>query len=101
MPPEVLTEIDENIRVSQANSGMTLCLAINYSGRTEMVDAVQAIATQVKAGSLAPADIDETTISRAIRSGRAHQSTAVRLANAFRISMKDIQAQPNGKKHEA
>lgn len=46
--------------------------------------------------------IDETTISRVIRSGRAHQSTAVRLANAFRVSMKDIQVQSNGKKtHES
>src|SRR5688572_25714202 len=30
LPPEVLTELDENIRVSRDNTGLVLCLAINY-----------------------------------------------------------------------
>ena len=34
-------EMDENIRISQNNTGMVLCLAINYGGRTELVDAVR------------------------------------------------------------
>src|SRR5438094_5940091 len=29
----VLCELDENVRVSQKNTGMVLCLAINYGGR--------------------------------------------------------------------
>src|SRR5213594_170953 len=36
---EVLREIDENIRLSAKNTGMTLCLAINYSGRADLSDA--------------------------------------------------------------
>src|SRR5215468_5052010 len=40
LPDQVLREIDENIRVSRDNTGMVLCLAINYGGRTELVDAV-------------------------------------------------------------
>src|SRR5262245_61057854 len=36
LPPPVLKEIDENIRLSQDNTGMGLCLAINYGGRTEL-----------------------------------------------------------------
>src|SRR5438552_6619001 len=35
LPDNVLREIDENIRQSQDNTGMRLCLAINYGGRTE------------------------------------------------------------------
>src|SRR5258708_3874155 len=35
----VLCEIDENIRLSQPNSGMTLALAINYGSPTEIVHA--------------------------------------------------------------
>src|SRR5438105_10740302 len=38
LPPEVLAEIDENVRLSSGNTGTTLCLAINYSGRSEIVD---------------------------------------------------------------
>ncbi len=35
--------------------------------------------------------IDYTTVSRAIRTGRAHQSTALALTKAFRVPMRDIQ----------
>src|SRR5215470_1187329 len=59
LPDFVLREMDENIRMSSGNTGMTLCLAINYSGRAEMVDAVRALAEQVKNGALNPDDIDE------------------------------------------
>src|SRR5437667_10563612 len=34
LPPLVLQEIDENIRLSRTNTGTMLCLAINYSGRS-------------------------------------------------------------------
>src|SRR3954447_18299864 len=44
LPAEVLAEVDENIRLSRSNTGMTLALAINYSGRTELVDVVRHIA---------------------------------------------------------
>src|SRR5262249_11813810 len=37
----VLRDIDENIRMSRGNTGMVLCLAINYGGRAEMVDAIR------------------------------------------------------------
>ena len=41
LPPEVLHELDENIRMSRKNTGTVLCLAINYGGRQEIVDAVR------------------------------------------------------------
>src|SRR5262249_52105407 len=40
LPDRVLREIDENLRLSQDNTGMALCLAINYGGRTGLVDAL-------------------------------------------------------------
>src|SRR5438552_25335 len=44
LPARVLREIDESIRLSEHNSGMVLCLAINYGGRSELADAVRNIA---------------------------------------------------------
>src|SRR5581483_8352543 len=44
LPADVLTELDENIRVSRGNTGMVLCLAINYGARTEIVDAARTLA---------------------------------------------------------
>ncbi|HEV3203920.1 MAG TPA: polyprenyl diphosphate synthase, partial [Gemmataceae bacterium] len=61
LPDQVLGEIDENIRISRPNTGMILCLAINYGGRTEIVDAVKILARRVQAGHLDPEGIDEDT----------------------------------------
>src|SRR2546425_8999227 len=52
LPADVLSEIDENVRVSAANTGMVLCLAINYGSRTELVDAVRTMAQRVQQGTL-------------------------------------------------
>lgn len=48
------------------NDGMTLILALNYSARWEIRQAVRSIATKVKQGTLAPEDIDEDLISHSL-----------------------------------
>src|SRR5271170_7977111 len=62
LPGSVLREIDENIALSQGNTGMTLCLAINYGARTELVDAMRSLAQQARAGTLDPDNLDEAAI---------------------------------------
>src|SRR3954470_19806825 len=44
LPEEVLAEITENERLTKGNTGLTLCLAIDYGSRAEIVDAVRVIA---------------------------------------------------------
>jgi undecaprenyl diphosphate synthase len=51
------------MRVLQSNTGLILNLALSYSSRQEIVDAVRQIAVEVKAGRLRPEDIDDVTIS--------------------------------------
>lgn len=63
MATDVLQEVQTTIDQSSKNTGMTLCLALNYGGRIEMVDAVRAISAKVQAGELSPEEIDESTIS--------------------------------------
>jgi undecaprenyl diphosphate synthase len=87
LPPEVLAEIDENVRLSSGNTGTTLCLAVNYSGRSEMVDAVQMLARQVQAGKLAPEDIDETALSDALfTANMPDPDLLIRTAGEMRVS---------------
>ncbi len=50
------------VNATKANTRITLALALNYSGRSEIVRAVQAVAVQVAAGNLAPHDIDEASL---------------------------------------
>src|SRR5438874_2932641 len=56
LPDEVLAEIDENARLTKDNTGLTLCLAINYGARAEITDAVRSIAGRVERGELKPAE---------------------------------------------
>jgi undecaprenyl diphosphate synthase len=87
LPPEVLREIDENARVSRKNTGMNLCLAINYGARTELVDAVRKLAEQVQRGEVKPEDIDETSVSDALyTSGMADPDLLIRTAGEMRVS---------------
>jgi undecaprenyl diphosphate synthase len=87
LPDEVLAEIDENVRLTQHNSGLTLCLAINYGSRAEIVDAVQALAARVSRGELDPEHIDERAISGALyTAGMPDPDLLVRTAGEMRVS---------------
>ncbi len=62
IPPGVLAEVDKTIQMSAANQGTRLCLAVNYGGRQELVDACRRIGEDIKAGTLRPEDITEDVI---------------------------------------
>jgi undecaprenyl diphosphate synthase len=87
LPDHVLEEMDESIRASIKNTGMTLCLAINYGSRTEMVDAVRALARQVQESTLDPDDIDEDVVEGALyTTGMADPDLLIRTAGEMRVS---------------
>lgn len=87
LPDYVLEEMDETIRLSARNTGMVLCLAINYGGRTELVDAVRSLAEQARQGTLDPQTIDENTISDALyTAGMPDPDLLVRTAGEMRVS---------------
>ena len=46
------------------NDGLTVILALNYSGRTELAHAARAIATQVQAGTLRAEEVTPDTVAR-------------------------------------
>jgi len=87
LPDNVLREIDENIRLSQDNTGMALCLAINYGGRTELIDAVREVAQQVCEGTLALDAIDEAVMNNALyTAGMPDPDLLIRTAGEMRVS---------------
>lgn len=49
----------ELVRATEKNRSLTLNLALNYSGRAEIVRAAQQIAREVQTGRLAPDEVDE------------------------------------------
>jgi undecaprenyl diphosphate synthase len=87
LPPEVLSEIEENERLTRGNTGLTLCLAINYGSRAEIVDAVRAIAGRVRTGELDPDRIDEAVIGGHLyTAGMPDPDLLVRTAGEMRVS---------------
>ena len=87
LPAEICVEMDRTIEMTAGNAGTTLCLAINYGGRAEIVDAVQRIASQVAAGTLRSAQIDEARISEHLyTSGMSDPDLLIRTAGEMRLS---------------
>ncbi len=87
IPEQVLRELDRTVEMSGVNNGLWLNLAINYGGRAEIVDAVQAIASRVLAGECAPHDIDERTIaSHLYTAATPDPDLLIRTAGEMRIS---------------
>lgn len=58
LPENVRKELAISIEESKNNTGMVLCLALNYGGRSEIVDAAKKIAREVSSGRL---DVEEIT----------------------------------------
>lgn len=87
IPDNVLTEIDKTIEMSSGNRGTRLCLAINYGGRGEMVDAVRRIVNDAGTGKVSADDVDETLISNYLyTSGMPDPDLLVRTAGEMRVS---------------
>ncbi len=87
LPENVLRELDETVRVSSSNTGMFLCLALNYGSRAEIVDAVRAVAAEARDGTLDPAKIDEAAISTHLDSaGVPDPDLVIRTAGELRVS---------------
>ena len=87
IPEAVQREMQKTIDLSASNTGLRLCLAINYGSRLELVDAVREIAEQVQAGKLAPADIDEETVRKHLyTAGMSDPDLVVRTAGEMRVS---------------
>lgn len=66
MPAESAARLRRCMAETAHCTGLTLVLALSYSSRWEIVQAVRKLAEQAAAGTLRPADIDENTISGAL-----------------------------------
>ncbi len=59
LPDNVKKELSISMEESKNNKGMILCLALNYGGRTEIIDATIKLAADVKKGVRKLKDIDD------------------------------------------
>ena len=60
----VITELQEAEELTKKNKVLTLNMCVNYGGRSELVDAVQAIAAEAAKRKIKPGQITEKLISK-------------------------------------
>ncbi len=88
LPAPVRQELESTIAATAQNTGMQLNLAINYGGRAELVDAVNAIVEEARIeGRLGDLRIDEEAIAaRLYTAGMPDPDLLIRTSGEMRVS---------------
>lgn len=63
LPSSIQRLIFENVEKTKRNTGLNLTLALSYSGRWDIVRAIQLISLDVRSGKLSPEDITDKLFS--------------------------------------
>ena len=84
---DVLELLDETERATAHCDGLTLCLALNYGARAEIVQACKVLAQQVKSGAIVADAINEKSISDHLyTAGLPDPDLLIRTAGEMRVS---------------
>jgi undecaprenyl diphosphate synthase len=87
LPPSARAALHEAVANTAGNTATTLILALNYSGRTEIVDAVKDLCREVAAGTIPLESIDAETISQHLYTrGIPDPDLLIRTSGELRIS---------------
>ena len=87
LPDYARRELNEALEITKKNSGLNLIMALSYSGRWELLNAVKNIAWEVKNGKLNVEEIDQDTLQRYLcTSGFPDPELMIRTSGEYRIS---------------
>ena len=87
LPQERKEVLEDAIKRTAGNTGLVLNLALNYSGRNEIIQAVKQIARQAAAGKLDPEQIDDALFAAHLQTnGLPDPDLLIRTSGEMRIS---------------
>ncbi len=87
LPIQVTTELAKTMEMTAGNTGMVLALALNYSSRIEIIDAIREIAAECSDGRMQIDNIDEKCITRHLYTAAlVEPNLLIRTANEMRVS---------------
>lgn len=87
LPSVVQKQLYEDIERTKNNKRMTLNLALSYSGRWELLEAVRKISKKVADGELSPDSVQEKTISENLTTKNLPDpDLIIRTSGEFRVS---------------
>ncbi len=87
LPKRCYKELLESMEETSGNSAMSLVLALSYSGRWELTEAIKSISRQVKEGKLNPDDISSELVSKHLQTANLPDpDLLIRTGGDYRIS---------------
>lgn len=87
LPADCQRNLAEAIASTQGNNGLNLIIALNYSGRAELVRAMRSLGMDIQAGRLHPEDISEQHIARALETASIPDpELLIRTSGEMRVS---------------
>lgn len=87
LPDYARRELSEALEITKKNTGLNLIMALSYSGRWELLNAVKNIAWEVKNGKLNVDEIDQDTLQRHLcTSDFPDPELMIRTSGEYRIS---------------
>jgi len=87
LPPEAQKELSDSVETTRNNTGLTLNLALSYSGRSDILNAVRNVALDVRSGKRTPEDIDEKTFQSYLSTASIPEpDLLIRTSGEMRIS---------------
>src|SRR5688572_22842859 len=87
LPEYARKELNEALEITKENTGLNLIMALSYSGRWELLNAVKNIAYEVRNGRLSVEEIDQDTLQQFLcTSGFPDPELMIRTSGEFRIS---------------
>lgn len=87
MPANVQRKLADSMAQTEANTGLTLTLALSYSSRWEITEAVRRIAIGVKQGTISPHEISNEIIAKHLATAQMPDpELLIRTSGEHRIS---------------
>jgi undecaprenyl diphosphate synthase len=87
LPSRCVRQLKETEEATKDNTRTTLILALSYSGRWDIIEAVKKVARDVESGSLKVDEITERTLDKALNtSDYPHPDLLIRTSGEMRIS---------------
>lgn len=87
LPEYARSELKEALDITANNTGLNLVMALSYSSRWELLNAVKNIAIDVKAGSIDPVNINQDTLQKYLTTSEfPDPELMIRTSGEYRIS---------------
>jgi undecaprenyl diphosphate synthase len=87
LPQYAQKELQEALEITKRNTGLNLVMALSYSGRWELLNAVKNIAWDVQQGKVDVTEIDQDTLQQYLTtSGFPDPELMIRTSGEYRIS---------------